>query len=440
MSRSQRKRQQKRHRAATVPKRAPAVAAASLLADAIATTPILPAAAGRPASTTTSTSTGPITPEGKLISRANSLKHGLTARTLILQGEDPDEIRAKADHWRDSYMPEGAAEEALVDQIALESLRLERIARAEYAALSGQLRNAEIRYDLKQIVRLLKSRRLLGRDRIIAILKLRSFGAGVSWLLERWKVLESAFQHSQCWTSVIEIREAIRLRGLHDERLSSGYEFAHLAVSCVEDHQNKKELLHFLQNYCDDGAANVDSTASMRQIINHMASYIPDECLSRAGVRELSVTEARRTMRTWLDRQLAELRELDRHFKEADAEARVEASALAMVLDDTPKNRLIMRYMRSAELAQNRAMRTLTVLQNERKKAAKNGEKVALPNEPVVVAEVPAKDDAAMSSVMNENAHCGSEHVSIDSSKMESIATTVVAQPLEVAARVENGL
>ena len=389
MNRSQR-RKQKRQRAAAVPSRAPA-AAVSRLADAIAAVPILPAAAGRPATTKTSASAGPVTPDGQLVSRANSLKHGLTARTLILPGEDPDVIRAKADYWRESYMPEGAAEEALVDQIALESLRLERIARAEYAALSGQLRNAERRWNLKQIVKLLKSRRLLGRDRIIAILKLRSFGAGVSWLLERWKVLESAFQHSQCWTSLVAIREAIRLRGMHDERISSGYEFAHLAVSCAEDHQNKKALVHFLENYHDEAKAHIDSSDSMKRFLDSMASYITDECQSRAGVRELSVTEARRTMRTWIDRQIADLKELDRHFREADGESRAEASALAMVLDDTPKNRLIMRYMRSAELAQNRAMRTLTVLQNDRKKAAEKAQKIALPNEPGCVTEEPAK-------------------------------------------------
>ena len=401
-----------------------------------ASDPILPAAAGRP--TSASTATGPTTPEGKLTSRANSLKHGLTARTLILRNEDPDEIRAKADYWRDSYQPQGAAEEALVDQIALESLRLERIVRAEYAALSGQLRNAERRWDLKQIVRLLESRRLLGRDRIIAILKLRSFGAGVSWLLERWKVLESAFQQSQCWTSVVVIREAIRLRGLHDERISSGYEFAHLAVSCVDEHQNKKALAHFLENYHDEASARIDSSDTMKHFLDSMASYITDECQSRAGVRELSVTEARRTMRTWLDRQLADLRELDRHFREADAESRAEAEALAMVLDDTPKNRLIMRYTRSAELAQNRAMRTLTMLQNDRKKAAKKAEKVDLPNEPGCVAEVPAKDDAATSSVTNANVSREFEHVSIGSSTEMSIEPIATSQPSEVAARVEN--
>ena len=91
---------------------------------------------------------------------------------------------------------------------------------------------------------------MLGRDRITAMPNLRSFSAGVSWLLEKWKVLDAAFSRHQGWKSVTVIREAILHRGMHDESLSSGYEwFAHLAVSCVEDHQNKEELVHFLENY-----------------------------------------------------------------------------------------------------------------------------------------------------------------------------------------------
>ena len=113
-------------------------------------------------------------------------------------------------------------------------------------------------------------------------------------------------------------------------------------------------------------------------------------------------------------------------------------SSLAAVLDDTPKNRLILRYMRSAQLAQNRAIRTLTMIQNERKKAVRTAENVALPNEPDCVAEEPAKEDAATSSIINVNANGDTENVSITNSNMESIASTVVAQPSEVAARVEN--
>ena len=137
VSRSQRKRKNQALRSRpTLPPAA--VTAASIMASvtmaAGAPAPVLPAAAGRPPGT----ATGPKTPEGKLNSRKTALKHGLTAKTVILPGEDPDQIHARAERWRQTYNPVGAAEEELVDQIALASLRLKRITRAENAAVAIQ--------------------------------------------------------------------------------------------------------------------------------------------------------------------------------------------------------------------------------------------------------------------------------------------------------------
>ena len=83
-------------------------------------------------------------------------------------------------------------------------------------------------------------------------------------------------------------------------RFSSGYELAHLVVSCVDDHANKKELVHFLENYHDDSRAYVDNPNTMKQFLDSMASYITDESQSRAGIRPMSVAEARRTLRDWI--------------------------------------------------------------------------------------------------------------------------------------------
>ena len=319
--------------------------------------------------------------EGKLKSRANALKHGMTAKTLLAPGEDPDEVRAKADYWRQTFKPQGAGEEALVKQLALAERRLDRISDIELATIDDQVRDAEVHWVADQRLRLVKLQRMLRSDRMTAIIKLQSFGAGVRWLLERWEIFEEEFNQSQCWTSVETIREAISLRGTHDERVSSGYEFAHLAVSCVENVKNNHELIHFLENYYDNGHASIDTVSGMKRLVNSMASYITDECISRAGVRERSVAEARRTMRAWLDRQLAELRELDEHFRESDAQARANASVRAMAPEDTRQNRLMLRYMRSAELAMDRAMKSLTKLQKERKNAAEKAAKNDLPNE-----------------------------------------------------------
>ena len=153
------------------------------------------------------------------------------------------------------------------------------------------------------------------------------------------------------------------------------------------------------------------------------------------------VLEARRrTIRAWLDRQLVELRELDEHFRESDAQAIANASVRAMLPDNTRQNRLMLRYMRSAELQMDRAMKSLIRLQNERQKASERAAKNDLPNELSAIAEPPAKGSAGGSYVANANPECGFEPVGIGFSMMESTALTVGSQPSEVAARVENGV
>ena len=44
-------------------------------------------------------STGPRTPEGKKRSKFNALKHGLSAKTLVLPGEDPLAFQGRIDAW-----------------------------------------------------------------------------------------------------------------------------------------------------------------------------------------------------------------------------------------------------------------------------------------------------------------------------------------------------
>ena len=80
-------------------------------------------------------STGPKTPEGKRVSRMNALKHGVSARSLLLDWEDPDEFDTFGQCLRRDLAPEDAAEEMLVEKIIQLGWRLERGSRAETAAI-----------------------------------------------------------------------------------------------------------------------------------------------------------------------------------------------------------------------------------------------------------------------------------------------------------------
>ena len=82
-------------------------------------------------------STGPRTPEGKLRSSANALKHGLTARDLTALGEHYDSLPETIAAFRLSWQPRTPYESTLVDQLAVLKVRLDRCTRMETGILDN---------------------------------------------------------------------------------------------------------------------------------------------------------------------------------------------------------------------------------------------------------------------------------------------------------------
>ena len=72
-------------------------------------------------------STGPRTPEGKARSRRNGLLHGLTAKTCMLDGEDPASLTDLVDKLSEKYLPQDTEEDFLVERMAKARCRYNRI-------------------------------------------------------------------------------------------------------------------------------------------------------------------------------------------------------------------------------------------------------------------------------------------------------------------------
>jgi hypothetical protein len=81
------------------------------------------------------TSTGPRTDAGKAVSRMNSLKHGLTAKTVVLRGENQDDFDRLHNQLLADHAPVGALETELVAEIAACLWRLQRTRRYESTIL-----------------------------------------------------------------------------------------------------------------------------------------------------------------------------------------------------------------------------------------------------------------------------------------------------------------
>lgn len=83
-------------------------------------------------------STGPRTSNGKLASRRNALRHGLTAETLIEPLEDPEAYRGFEAAIVAEYLPQSPVEKELVHRLASLFWRLRRATSIETGLLRMQ--------------------------------------------------------------------------------------------------------------------------------------------------------------------------------------------------------------------------------------------------------------------------------------------------------------
>ena len=93
-------------------------------------------------------STGPRTPEGKVASRRNSLKHGLTGEGVVVREEDSGEIAERAEVLQGELAPGGGLmTQILVKRVAAMSFRAERCVRHESAMIADRVRTAPEDFD-----------------------------------------------------------------------------------------------------------------------------------------------------------------------------------------------------------------------------------------------------------------------------------------------------
>lgn len=81
------------------------------------------------------------TPAGIANSSLNALKHGLSAKTVVLPGESQDEYDAILNEYLDEFQPQSIAERDAVEQLATAKWRARRFAGVETAAISNEIEN-----------------------------------------------------------------------------------------------------------------------------------------------------------------------------------------------------------------------------------------------------------------------------------------------------------
>ena len=306
-------------------------------------------------------STGPRTSEGKNRSRFNAVKHGMTARTLVLPDEDASVLQMRLETWINDLQPQNEVEQALVEQAVHASWKLERADRAEVARLSRILESVPVeeanrhREEAAALGRRIFSDRdvtgdakfqnailnalLPGRktqssrpldvlDHPEAIVpRLESTAAGCQWLLDRWTELHDILDQGQTWPTT-ETVKAIRLLGKQP---------LDMTPEQWENHRERRFL-----NPDPDLDAHFDRQLD-RQLDDRLAEHE-------------SATNA--TLRSVVDRAIARLETLaEGHRQRAEADA-VQRSAI-LSFDATAEGERLRRYQFSCSRTLFRSLDTL---------------------------------------------------------------------------------
>jgi hypothetical protein len=97
-------------------------------------------------------STGPRTAEGKQASSANAKSHGLTSRSALVSGEDPEEYALFHRSYEDLYLPQNLIQQNMVTELADIEWRLRRVPEIEAQLLNVECRKLTTDPDLMPLI------------------------------------------------------------------------------------------------------------------------------------------------------------------------------------------------------------------------------------------------------------------------------------------------
>jgi hypothetical protein len=173
-------------------------------------------------------SKGPTSIAGKERSRRNGLKHGLTGQGIVVADQDAAEVDRRAATIMAELDPQSTVGRALVGQLATLSVRMERAARQEEAALAGRVRRATEAFDHDRLDRVEDLFDAIADDPRRHVLQLIRMPEGIDRLVEAWDELKDILTRSDRpnWTDAdrelfehLLGRRPERARGSRDDLL-----------------------------------------------------------------------------------------------------------------------------------------------------------------------------------------------------------------------------
>jgi hypothetical protein len=140
-------------------------------------------------------SKGPTSPEGRSISRRNSLKHGLTGAGVVLPTDDAAEVARRFGALEAELNPKSELARMLVNRVATLSLRMEHCAEHEARNSAHRMRHAVEAFDDQRLAEVEKTFSWIATEPATHARRLRGTPEGVDKLIESLEGLKSDLAH-----------------------------------------------------------------------------------------------------------------------------------------------------------------------------------------------------------------------------------------------------
>jgi hypothetical protein len=229
-------------------------------------------------------STGPRTPVGKDRSSRNGLKHGMTGRGIVVPEEDVTEVGLRHSALMAELAPRSAIGVILIGQMATLSVRMERGARREEAALERRVRHAPEAFDRERVewAGLLFDRMMQADDPRDLARELRTSPEGIDRLLAAWDDARGELTHPPRggW-SFLNLPRASRLAGMWCREVRASRVEALLAAA----------LGDFSSLAPGDGEG-LDDEARRRWAVDRLVEWVDSEVEGLKALRETLDFEA----------------------------------------------------------------------------------------------------------------------------------------------------
>jgi len=318
-------------------------------------------------------STGPKTAEGKSRSRLNGLIHGLRARTVVLPGEDEQEYNRRCEDMARQLRPANALEATLVETLVASSWRLGRCRRAEKAALTQQVLDAEEGLAVARHAEVAGLIDRLASDPVAVTQRLWRLAEGCAWMAARWRQLGEALEDWGCWEPS-QFHEALSLLGRRPGQVfadSLARDVASAYLGVAYDHR--------------PGAEEIRNSLALPPSMPIAYGELPRQ-LARLAEDVFEPSEAMAYLRELIEQELAVLAELQKESETRHERDRLLARDRAM-FDGSVAGEARSRYEMMHLRAFRGALRDLLMI----RKAEGGGEFEVVEAEEVVSAPEPVE-------------------------------------------------